>query len=237
MHESAMRHGQLFFETYLGDKKARILDLGAQDFNGSLRSVAPKKAEYVGADFEAGKGVDVVMTDPYALPFEDASFDACVSSSCFEHAEFFWLAFNEALRTLRPHGLLYMNVPSNGKFHRYPVDCWRFYPDSARALANWAQRSGINCAMLECFTGNQDKSGWSDYVGIFIKDAKQAKRFPKRVIDDYDGFTNGMVLGETEVRNLRHAPEDMRKLRKMTKAYQDLRDASKLAAVPVAAAD
>ena len=41
----------------------------------------------------AGKGVDIVLEDPYCLPFADNSVDVVVSSSCFEQAEFFWLLF------------------------------------------------------------------------------------------------------------------------------------------------
>jgi SAM-dependent methyltransferase len=125
-------------------KGLTIVDIGSQDVNGSLRSVAPPNNKYIGVDFVEAKGVDVVITDPYSLPFEDESVDAVVSSSCFEHSEFFWLLFNEALRILKPTGLLYINVPSNGQFHRYPVDCWRFYPDSGVALQNWGKRSGYS---------------------------------------------------------------------------------------------
>ena len=29
-------------------------------------------------------------------------------------------------------------MPSSGHEHRYPVDCWRYYPDGVTALARWA---------------------------------------------------------------------------------------------------
>ena len=62
MHPSAMNHGRLFFDTYLSDAKGkRIMDLGAQDVNGSLRSVAPAGNDYVGVDFCDAKGVDVAV--------------------------------------------------------------------------------------------------------------------------------------------------------------------------------
>ena len=77
-----MQHGRLFFETYMDEsKEATIVDIGAQDVNGSLRSVAPKGASYVGVDFVAGPGVDVVLTDPYRLPLDEGTADAVVSSS------------------------------------------------------------------------------------------------------------------------------------------------------------
>ena len=88
MHDTAMMYGKLFFETYLENSKDLIIvDIGAQNVNGSLREVAPKENQYIGVDFVEGKGVDVVLTDPYQLPFETASVDVIVSSSCFEHSE------------------------------------------------------------------------------------------------------------------------------------------------------
>ena len=143
MHPSALRNGKLFFETYaamLAD--ASVVDIGAQDVNGSLKDVMPSHLRYTGVDFVEGKGVDVVLDDPYTLPFADESVDIVVSNSCLEHSEMFWPSFLEMLRVLRPTGLLYLNVPSNADFHRYPVDCWRFYLDSGVALVSWARRNG-----------------------------------------------------------------------------------------------
>ena len=149
MHKTAMEHAGISFSTYLGKKTGlKIVEIGSQDVNGSLRSVAPSGNDYVGVDFVAGKGVDVILTDPYSLPFPDESFDVCVTSSCFEHSEFFWIVFLEILRIVKPGGLVYMNVPSNGDVHRGPVDCWRFYPESGVALQNWARRSGVDAALL-----------------------------------------------------------------------------------------
>jgi hypothetical protein len=39
-------------------------------------------------------------------PLKNDFADVIVSSSCFEHSEFFWLLFNESLRILKPNGLL-----------------------------------------------------------------------------------------------------------------------------------
>ena len=224
MHYTAMDHGRLFFDCYLNHRtQAKILDLGSQDVNGSLKTVAPKDSIYVGADFVEGQGVDVILTDPYALPFEDQSFDVCVSSSCFEHAEFFWLAFNETMRILRPNGLFFLNAPSNGNFHRYPVDCWRFYPDAAMALENWGRRSGYRPAMLECFTGTQRYSGWNDYIAVFVKDESYAHEYRRRIVDSYSHFTNGMVRGSTEILRQRPNPEDRRKIhwpRKIARLFE-----------------
>ncbi|MFL5257242.1 MAG: methyltransferase domain-containing protein, partial [Rhodopila sp.] len=87
------------------------------------------------------------------LPLASGVADAVVTSSAFEHDVCFWDTFLELVRILRPGGLLYVNVPSNGAFHRYPLDCWRFYPDAGVALARWACRRGLQIALVESFIG------------------------------------------------------------------------------------
>ena len=202
MHDTAMEYGALFFKTYANDlKNLTIIDLGSQDVNGSLRSVAPADNRYIGVDFINANGVDIVINDPYTLPFENESVDIVVSSSCFEHSEFFWLLFNEVLRVLKPTGLLYINAPSNGMFHRYPVDCWRFYPDSGIALQNWGKRSGFNCALIESFIGVRKTDIWNDFVGIFIKDALYSDQYPNRILSHLSEFSNAHVYGAENILN------------------------------------
>jgi len=131
-----------------------------------------------------------VLEDPYELPFEDDSLDVVVSSSCFEHSEFFWLSFLEVLRILKPDGLFYLNVPSDGVFHRYPVDCWRFYPDSAVALAKWGRRSGFGSVLLESYTSDQRTDVSNDFVAVFLKDEAFASQYSGRIALDLTDVNN-----------------------------------------------
>lgn len=217
MHPSALNNGRLFFATYLDTgRAARILDIGSQDINGSLRQLAPAGAHYVGVDFATGRGVDVVLDDPYQLPFDSGSADVVVSSSCFEHIEMFWLMFNEVLRVLKPDGLFYLNAPSNGDYHRYPVDCWRFYPDAGDALVRWAARSGYRPALLESFTAFQDHDIWSDFVAVFVKDTECAHRHPERILDRIDRYMNGHRYGVDEILSPQANTEDGVRLRGMS---------------------
>lgn len=209
MHDTAMEFGAAFFETYAKDATGlTVIDVGAQDVTGSLRTVCPDGNRYIGVDFAHGKGVDVVITDPYALPFDDNYADVVVSSSCFEHAEFFWLVFNEALRILKPGGLLYLNVPSNGAYHRFPVDCWRFYPDSGAALQNWGRRSGYNVALLESFTGRRKADIWNDFIAVFLKDEAHVASHPRRILDTLKLYTNGRRHGSDQITNFALASQD-----------------------------
>jgi SAM-dependent methyltransferase len=210
MHKTAMDNARRFFETYTMSRTIRIADIGAQDVNGSLRLVAPESAEYIGVDFVEGNGVDLILDDPYTLPFEDNSLDVVVSSSCFEHSEFFRLLFLEIMRVIKPEGLFYLNVPSNGVFHRYPVDCWRFYPDSGVALANWAKRNGLKTTVLESYTSEQESDTWNDFVCVFLKDEAFASSYPDRITSKFTKQTNALRHPDLDqFLNRTELPEDL----------------------------
>jgi len=189
-----------------------VVEIGSQDVNGSLRSLW-SGVSYIGVDFVEGKGVDVILDDPYKLPFEDASVDVVLSSSVFEHSEMFWVLYLEIMRILKPHGLFYLNVPSNGDFHRWPVDCWRFYPDSGKALITWAKRSGMTPALLESYVSNQSTTDrWNDFVAVYVKDEQHVGLYPTRILDTKKDILNGTVYGETAFINQSTLNEDHKRL-------------------------
>jgi SAM-dependent methyltransferase len=217
MHPTALQNCRHFFDCYGEELKqnrdrVRVFDIGSQDLNGSLRSCCPKEFEYHGVDFVAAKGVDTVLKDPYTLPFQNESADVVLSSSCFEHAEMFWLVFLEIMRILKPRGLFYLNAPSNGDFHRWPVDCWRFYPDSGRALVTWAKRNGIKPALLESYTSVQIGDQWNDFVAVFVKDEDAASLFPRRILNAKTDISNGLIHGQDNFLKPSLMPEDKRKM-------------------------
>lgn len=221
MHYTAIANCKNFFDCYAPPLRARgevtVVEIGSQDVNGSLRGLAPKDFRYIGVDMVGGKGVDVVLDDPYSLPFDSESADIVISSSCFEHSEMFWVLFLEVMRVLKPAGLFYLNVPSNGIFHRYPVDCWRFYPDSGTALVAWSKRNGINVALLESFTSRQREACWNDFVAVFLKDETCLDLYPERIIYTFDDFFNGKTSDSEHFVNFMEIPEDRRKLRQLLK--------------------
>jgi SAM-dependent methyltransferase len=180
MHPSAYSNGKLFFDTYLQyfESDPVVIEIGSQNVNGSLRDHCKSK-NYFGLDFAVGHGVDLVLTDPYHYPLDDNSVDLVVTSSCFEHSEMFWLSFLEGIRILKPTGLLYLNAPSSGHVHRYPVDCWRFYPDSGQALVTWAKKNNIPAMLLESYI--DPSNTWKDFITVFIKNSEFASRYPNRM--------------------------------------------------------
>lgn len=138
--------GQVFHAGRPNDPlpQLRILEVGSQDVNGGLRTYAPRHWEYVGVDLDHGPGVDHVLADPYHYPYEAGTFNAVVSTSAFEHINFFWVTFLEMLRVTRSDGYLFITAPSNVRYHgdMVPPDSWRFFGDAASSLEAWGHLNG-----------------------------------------------------------------------------------------------
>jgi len=186
MHDSAYKAAKLFFDTYcarLGN--ISVVEIGSQNVNGSLKDhITPNVVEYVGVDFAAGNGVDVVLSDPFVYPFADNTFDVLITSSCFEHSSMFWLTFMECLRILKPTGIMYCSAPSVWPYHAWPVDCWRFNPDAGQGLETWGRYNKIPVKMLETYiyNANVNEGGWVDWNSVFIKDQAYENLHPSRML-------------------------------------------------------
>ena len=143
MHPSSFDKMAAFRRDYLDarrDEPLVIVDLGSNDINGSYRPLFAQPAwTYKGVDVVPGENVDVVLKSPYHWrEIGTASVDVVISGQTFEHTEFFWETMLEIARVLKPHGLCCIIAPSSGPVHRFPIDCWRFYPDGLRAVARYA---------------------------------------------------------------------------------------------------
>jgi SAM-dependent methyltransferase len=121
---------------------------------------------YTGLDMAPGPNVDVVATEPYSFPLRPESFDLVISGNVFEHIEFPWLTIREIAKVMRPGAFAVIIAPSSGPEHRYPSDCWRFYPDGMQALGKWA---GLTC--LDAVTGWHESKifMFGDSIGLFYK--------------------------------------------------------------------
>lgn len=166
MHKSAMLTGKLFFDHY-GTTAESVLEVGSFNVNGSLREVAPSAARYWGVDQTSGLDVDEVLVDSHKLPFADGSYDIVVSSSTLEHDPMFWVTFLEMTRVARRY--VYLSAPVQGPVHNHPIDCWRFYPDAGKALAEWARSHNHHVHLVESFLVPPTDDIWCDFVGIFGK--------------------------------------------------------------------
>ncbi len=176
MHASSLENMIICYERYIArapqfeTDSVVVVDVGGADVNGGYRSVfAAPKFQYLTVDLAEGNGVDVVLEDPYRLPFADGSVDVVLSGQMLEHCEFFWLTFAEMMRVLKPSGYLILIAPSAGPIHRFPVDCYRFYPDAYRALAKY-----VNCRLIEVWL--DERGPWRDLVGVFSKHIIPARK-------------------------------------------------------------
>ncbi len=163
---------QTLVNTHLSrDGKLSIYDLGSYDVNGSYRPLFKSPNwQYTGIDLVPGPNVDVVLNSPYKINLPSSSADVIVSGQAFEHIEFFWLTWLEMVRVLKPQGLIFLLAPSRGPEHRYPVDCWRFYPDSYRALARYADLELVDVHTDWADDQEDPESAvWGDTVGVFKK--------------------------------------------------------------------
>lgn len=176
--------GQQFLQNY--SIFGRILEVGSCNRNGGLRDICPEASEWVGVDLEEGPGVDIVLDDPHKLPFEDCSFDAVLSSSVFEHTEFFWELFKEKCRCVKPGGYIYINAPSSGEYHPYPTDSWRFYRDAGFSLEKWAKKCGYHITPLHVSTDSETQ--YCDFVAIYRKEisTNYEKEISTKIFKDYD---------------------------------------------------
>lgn len=184
MHQSSYSIVSRFrdlVEKHFPQGPIRLLDVGSYGVNGTYKEIFADSAKflYTGLDVNPGPNVDYVPTDPYAWPeLKDETFDVIISGQAFEHIEFPWLVIEEMKRTLKINGLICIVAPSRGPEHKYPVDCWRYYPDGFRALAKWA---GLEVLESKTSWGPSGFSDGSDQWGdTFCILHKRDDTFPLR---------------------------------------------------------
>lgn len=175
MHASSYNKMEGFRQRHLAGRESEslhICDLGSQDINGSYRPLFSEPAwQYLGLDMASGNNVDIVLTTPYAWPeVASGSIDVMISGQAFEHIQYFWITILEIARVLKPGGICCIIAPSSGPEHRYPMDCWRFYPDGMTSLAQFAQLEVIEVATEWEDKEYVDGSGyWHDSILVCHK--------------------------------------------------------------------
>lgn len=167
MHQSSIEKMAAFRDRYLSvriNEPLRILDLGSQDVNGSYRPLFSEPLwDYAGLDMAAGNNVDIVLHTPYVWnEVASKSADVVISGQAFEHIQYFWITMLEIARVLKPGGICCILAPSSGPEHRYPMDCWRFYPDGMASLAHFAQMEVIEAVTQWQDLGYADSDCWHD---------------------------------------------------------------------------
>ena len=186
MHISSLRTFRISLRKYvyedryiMSQPKPRVLEVGSSDINGGARNLFPSsRFDWTGVDIASGVNVDIVVDEGSKLPFSDKQFDIVYSLQTFEHAPRFWILFSEMRRVCKHFGVLIVIAPSNGAEHRFPVDCYRFLPDSFRELA---RNNDLNVTELR-----QDEAGpFNDLLGVFHHKGFEVREKVKIAETDY----------------------------------------------------
>jgi len=186
MHQSSLDKMKWFKENYLREyagRQLRILDVGSYDVNGTYKSILNDPAwDYTGADVAAGPNVDIVLQDPYNWSnIPSNSYDVLVSGQVFEHVEWFWITILEMRRVLKPGGTCCILAPAAGYEHKFPVDCWRFYPDGFTAIAKFADLEVLHVSTQWDSLNYPDGSDqWKDSILVCRKPISQNLRSQAR---------------------------------------------------------
>ena len=136
MHDSsmfAMSQVASLLQPVDPSERLKIVDIGSLDVNGCYKPLFAAH-DYTGYDMAAGKNVDVVGTDLYHFPFANGEFDVAISGQTIEHVADIYAWIREVARIVRVDGMVVIIAPNMFHEHRFPIDCWRIFPDGMSFL-------------------------------------------------------------------------------------------------------
>ena len=195
-----------------GGAVPRVLEIGSKSYQAhdTYRPLADANGfDYTGLDLEAGPNVDIVPAKTYVWDeIPDDSFDACISGQTFEHNPYFWVTACEIARVLVPGGYTCIIAPGAGAVHRYPVDCYRFYPDSWSAIAHLAGLELVE-TYFETDHASRNISGgrWRDSLMIARKPMQPNPAAAERRIQVLAPFRDGFGQFQTQAHKVGPAVE------------------------------
>lgn len=160
----------------------RVLDVGACDYNGSIRGLieAWGCGEYIGIDLAPGPGVDRVMdANDLVEVFGEGAFDIVLALEMMEHTPDWRRSLSNLKRACRAGGMIIATAPARGyMYHGYPHDYWRYEPDDWRELF----------ADCEIVAVEYDASGPGSFVA-----ARKGDGFVERDLSEHELFS--VVVG------------------------------------------
>ena len=145
MHSTSYKRMEFLLDFYREyqvpcKNKRCVLDIGSYGMNGTYHDLfSDDEYTYRGLDMTPGPNVDIVPKNIYEWKeIADESYELVISGQAFEHIEYPWKTMCEIERILVPGGFYILIAPNAGCEHKAPKDCWRFYSDGMRALAEYA---------------------------------------------------------------------------------------------------
>lgn len=93
----------------------RVLEMGSMNFNGSVRDYFTN-CDYTGIDWKDGAGVDKVVL---AHKFDAEPFDVVITTEMLEHDKYARRSMKNALRLLKPGGVLIGTAANVGREPHY----------------------------------------------------------------------------------------------------------------------
>jgi cephalosporin hydroxylase len=182
-----------------GEQPIKMLDVGSASVNGSYRPLFEwPGVSYTGLDMAPGENVHFVPKDMYdwrELP--DQSFDIIISGQALEHIEFPWLTVEQMSKKIKTGGLICLIAPSRGPEHRFPTDCYRYYPDGMKALAKWA---GLKVLLANYVPPGTSPDPASDTFGdCMCVMTKEVSSPPARKETPTPGMENNLALPLSQV--------------------------------------
>lgn len=150
-----------FVKQHASDLSGPYLEIGSRDYGNTqdLRSVFRDRGEYVGADLETGKGVDVAID--LTRPFNEVDsilngrrFGTIFCLSVLEHCSQPFIMAENMSKLLLPGGKICISVPFAYQFHAYPSDYWRFSHEGVKILFSRLDFKPEDCVSTSSRTGD-----------------------------------------------------------------------------------
>jgi SAM-dependent methyltransferase len=138
-------HGSILLDAGCGSQQYRRfcdhLDYRAQDFGEYSADVTDGFASDLGGSIGYQYGALDYVSDIWAIPEVDATFDAILCTEVFEHIPYPTETIREFSRLIKPGGRLVLTVPSNCLRH---MDPYFFYSGfSNRYLEKFLREAGF----------------------------------------------------------------------------------------------
>lgn len=179
MHSDEWQTGKRFFLTYVANiqKPLTVVEIGS--IIGCLRTNRTSNIiDYIGVNSTLDAESDIVLhpDHPYYYQLWNDTVDVVVSSSYFENSRSVGLSFMEAMRILKPDGILFCNIPAD----QFIPNNNEQYPTTPQLLEQWANVSNIPVKLLESKILPNNKG----YFAIFIKNKAYDYCYRMRIFDN-----------------------------------------------------